>query len=320
MSKLPKVSIIVLTWNQLTLTLEELENIGRLNTDGISCETIVVDNGSRDGTSQQLKGYKLPNMAFKLITNRENLGFAGGNNVGLIDAIKRGADYVLFLNNDVILPDDLLVQLVKVAESNEKIGLVAPKIYFAKGFEFHKKRYKKSDLGKVIWYAGGIIDWNNIYSSHRGVDEVDIGRYDKEGITDFVNGACALVKRGVVKEIGLLDEKLFLYWEDADYSMRAKKEGWKIVYTPSTHIWHKVAQASGIGSNLNDYFLTRNRLLFGMRYARTKTKLALIRESIKHLISGRKWQKTGVRDFYLRRLGKGSWPPAQRASGPEGND
>ena len=271
----PKVSIIVLTWNQLELTLEELENIGKLATNGLNCETVLVDNGSRDGTAQNLKWYKLPNMAFKLIINRENLGFAGGNNIGLKYAIKRGVDYVLFLNNDVILPEDLLIRLVKVAKSDPMIGLVAPKIYFAKGYEFHKKRYSKKDLGKVIWYAGGIIDWDNIYSSHRGVDRVDNGEFNQQEVTDFVNGACALVKRKVVDEIGFLYERLFLYWEDADYSMRAKKAGWKVVYTPSAHVWHKVAQASGIGSDLNDYFLTRNRMVFGLRYARLRTKLLL---------------------------------------------
>lgn len=307
MNKLPKFSILVLTWNQLALTLEELKDIAKLATTGLNCETIVVDNGSRDGTAQKLKRYKLPNMAFKLIANKENLGFAGGNNVGLKDAIKRGADFVLFLNNDVILPKDLLIRLVKVVNEDKKIGLLAPKMYFAKNYEFHKDRYKPKDLGRVIWYAGGKIDWDNIYSSHRGVDEVDKGQYDKQEETDFANGACALLRSELATEIGLLDEKLFLYWEDADYSMRARKTGWKVVYTPSTHVWHKVAQASGIGSNLNDYFLTRNRMVFGMRYARMRTKVALTKESIKLLLKGRLWQKIAIRDFYLGRLGKGSW-------------
>jgi hypothetical protein len=307
MNKPPKVSIIILTWNGIGLTLEVLKDIGKLNTKGVSIETIVVDNGSIDKTQEKLRGYKLQNMPFKLIRNKENLGFAEGNNVGMRDAIKRGADYVLLMNNDVIIPKNLVVQLIKVAENDEKIGLLAPKMYFAKGYEFHKERYSEKDLGKVIWYAGGEIDWNNIYSSHRGVDEIDKGQYNKQIDTDLANGACVLIKRQVVRDIGYLDKTFFLYWEDADYSQRARKKGWKIVYTPKTHLWHKVAQASGIGSNLNDYFLTRNRMIFGMRYARLRTKLALIRESFKLLVSGRKWQKIGVKDFYLRRLGKGSW-------------
>lgn len=307
MNKSPKVSIVILTWNGLKLVLELLKDINKLETKGLNAETIVVDNGSTDGTQEKLRGYKLQNMPFKLIRNKENLGFAEGNNVGMREATKRGADYVLLLNNDVILPKNLLVQLIKVAKDDKKIGLLAPKMYFAKGYEFHKERYSKKDLGKVIWYAGGKIDWNNIYSSNKGVDEIDKGQYDKQKETDVVNGACALIRKEVIEDIGYLDKKLFLYWEDADYSQRARKKGWKVVYTPRTHLWHKVSQASGIGSDLNDYFLTRNRMVFGMRYARLRTKLALVKESFKLSISGRKWQKIGTRDFYLGRFGKGSW-------------
>ncbi len=307
MNKSPKVSIIILTWNSIDLTLEVLKDINKIDTKGLSVETIVVDNGSTDETQEKLRGYKLQNMSFKLIRNKENLGFAEGNNIGMIDALKRGADYVLLMNNDVIVPRNLVVQLIKVAKSDKKIGLLAPKMYFAKGYEFHKERYSNKDLGKVIWYAGGMIDWDNIYSSHKGVDEVDKGQYDKQEETDVVNGACALIRKEVIEDIGYLDKKLFLYWEDADLSERARRAGWKIVYTPKTHLWHKVAQASGIGSDLNDYFLTRNRLVFGMRYARPRTKLALIKESFKLLINGRKWQKIGTRDFYLGCFGKGSW-------------
>lgn len=303
----PKVFIVILTWNQLKLTKEMLINIGRVETKGLKLEAIVVDNGSKDGTQEALRDYKLPNMPFKLIENPENLGFAEGNNVGIKDALKKGANYVILMNNDIIVPQDLIVQLIKVTEKDKKIGLLAPKMYFAKGYEFHKDRYSEKDLGKVIWYAGGIIDWDNVYSSHRGVDEVDKGQYENQVDTDYVNGACALIRSDVIKDIGFLDKKLFLYWEDADLSERARKAGWQVVYTPKTYIWHKVAQASGIGSNLNDYFLTRNRMVFGMRYARPRTKLALIRESLRLLVSGRKWQKIGVRDFYLGRFGKGSW-------------
>ena len=86
-----------------------------------------------------------------------------------------------------------------------------------------------------------------------------------------------------------------------------KNRGWKVLYEPKGIVWHKVAQSSGIGSNLNDYFITRNRMLFGMRYASLRTKFALAKESIKLLLNGRKWQKIGVRDFYLGRFGRGSW-------------
>lgn len=112
----------------------------------------------------------------------------------------------------------------------------------------------------------------------------------------------------VINQIGNFDTKYYTYLEDADFSLRTKKAGWKIIYFPKIYLWHKVAQSSGIGSSLNDYFLSRNRLLFGLKYAPFRTKLALFKESAKLMISGRRWQKIGIRDFYLRRFGKGSWP------------
>lgn len=302
-----KVSLIVLNWNARKITQEELENVAGLETKGLDVECMVVDNGSTDDTVEKLSNYDLPNMGYRFIETGKNLGYAGGNNIGIKNAYKRGSDYMILLNNDVILPGDILVKLISVVEKDKKIGLLTPKIYFAKGYEFHKDRYKDKDLGKVIWYAGGLIDWENVYSIHRGVDEVDRGQYDKEEEVDIANGACLLIKKEVISDIGFLRDKYFMYWEDADYCVRAKKAGWKVIYTPKTYLWHKVSSSSAIGSNLNDYFLTRNRMLFGMKYALMHTKFALFRESIKLLFNGRKWQKIGIRDFYLGRRGKGSW-------------
>ena len=105
----------------------------------------------------------------------------------------------------------------------------------------------------------------------------------------------------------MYDKRYFAYLEDADLSQRIREAGWKVLYSPNAHLWHKVAQSSGIGSDLNDYFLTRNRMLFGMRYASLRTRFALLRESLRLLVNGRKWQRIGIRDFYFGRLGKGSW-------------
>src|SRR3989344_2902107 len=115
------------------------------------------------------------------------------------------------------------------------------------------------------------------------------------------------MRRNVLEKSGLFDEKYFMYYEDTDLSLRIKKNGFKLFYIPQAIVWHKVAQSSGIGSELNDYFITRNRLLFGMKYAKIRSRFALYRESLRLLSSGRKWQKKGVIDFYLGRFGKGSW-------------
>lgn len=304
----PKVSIVILTWNQCDMTTTQLKDVASLDTTGLDTEMIVVDNGSTDDTIKILSDYSLPNMSYKFIETGANLGFAGGNNIGIKDAFDRGADYVISMNNDLILSKDILIKLVELAESDKTIGLIAPKMYFAKGFEFHKDRYKQNELGKVIWYAGGIIDRNNVYTPHRGVDEVDHGQYDKTIDTDVVNGACFLISKELVKKIGLIDETFFLYWEDADYSEKARRAGFRVVYAPQTHLWHMVSKSTGnSGSPSNDYFLIRNRMIFGLRYSSLRTKLALIRDSIRLLFTGREWQKKGVIDFYLGRWKSGRW-------------
>ncbi len=302
-----KVAIVVLNWNGLADTKSVLKDIKKLNKSGLEIELVVVDNGSTDGSVEGLRSIKTQNVSYTFLENSENLGFAGGNNVGIKYSLDKGADLVLILNNDIILDKNFLVEMVKNFLENPKIGAVSPKIYFAKGYEFHKDRYKEKDLGKVIWYAGGDIDWDNVYGATSGVDEVDIGRYNLEKNTDFATGTCMLVSREVLEKVGVFDEKYFLYYEDTDLSVRIKKAGFRVLYEPDAIIWHKVAQSSGIGSSLNDYFITRNRMLFGFKYAKLRTKLALIRESINLLLNGRKWQKTGIRDFYLMRFGKGSW-------------
>ena len=197
--------------------------------------------------------------------------------------------------------------LLDAAKDDPDAAIISPKIYFAKGFEFHKNRYKKNELGKVIWYAGGIIDWNDIYGNNNGVDEVDNGQFNKTTDTDFATGACMLLNCVAIRKVGMFDEKYFMYFEDVDLSQRMKKHGWKVLFTSQAKLWHKVAQSSGVGSELNDYFITRNRLLFAFRYASIRTKFAIFRESLRLFIKGRKWQKKGVEDFYFSNFGKGSW-------------
>ncbi len=303
-----KISIIILTWNAYKMTLDQLQDAKKLDTAGLDVEMVIVDNGSEDGTQEKLANFHMPNMSYKFIETGNNLGFAGGNNFGIRYAFENRADYVILMNNDLILSSDLIQKMVSLAESDKKIGLIAPKMYFAKGYEFHKDRYSSKDLGRVIWYAGGIIDRNNVYSEHRGVDEVDIGQYNKVEETDFANGACMLVSRDLYNNIGTIDETFFLYWEDADFSEKARRAGFKVVYTPDTCLWHMVSASTGSsGSPSNDYFLIRNRLIFGLRYSSLRTKFALLRDSLRILVSGREWQKKGVVDFYLHKWGPGRW-------------
>jgi|SRR3989344_2298843 len=304
-----KVAIVILNYNGTRDTTECLESIGKLILEEIKLLTIVVDNGSTDSL-QAISNFKfqISNFQFKLIKNEKNLGFAGGNNVGIKYVLREGSDYILILNNDTVVDKNLIKELLETAESDSKTGIVVPKIYFAKGHEYHRNRYKENELGKIIWYAGGIMDWKNIIGSHRGVDQVDTGQYDQVMETEFATGCAMFVKKEIFEKVGLFDEKYFLYYEDADLSERVKNAGYKIIYAPAAIIWHKNAgSAGGSGSRLQDYYTTRNRLLFGMEYASLRAKIALIKESLKLLFLGRYWQKKGVADFYLKRFQKGSF-------------
>lgn len=302
-----KVFIIILHWNGAVNTLECLKSIRKLEARSWKLEIIVVDNGSREKFRVKGEGLRVENL--KIIRNSENLGFAEGNNVGIRHAMNNGADYIVLLNNDTVVDKNLVYELLEATKSNNKVGIIAPKIYFAPNFEFHKDRYNKEELGKVFWYAGGVMDWKNVIASHRGVDKIDNHQFDSIEETDFASGCCIMVKKKVFEEIGLLDSKYFLYYEDSDFCQRVKGKGYKVIYAPKAFLWHKNAGSTGgSGSTLQDYYITRNRLLFAMRYALLRSKLALIKESFRLLISGRPWQKRGVLDFYLKRFGKGSYP------------
>jgi hypothetical protein len=302
-----KIFTIILNWNRPDDTLECLKSLSRINKDGFENEIVIVDNASSDNSINLLKKYVSRDSNYKILINNSNLGFAEGNNIGIRYALEHKAEYVLVLNNDTVVEKNMLIELFRSAKKHPQAGAISPKIYFEKGFEFHKDKYQNSELGKIIWYAGGSIDWNNVYGANRGVDEVDKSQFADTEETDFFTGACVLFNSKSLREVGLFDKKYYMYLEDADLSMRMKKQGWGVLYTPKALIWHKVAGSSGIGSDLNDYFISRNRLLFGLKYAPTRSKLALIKESIKFAISGRQWQKVGIKDFYLRRFGQGSW-------------
>ncbi|MBI2196712.1 glycosyltransferase [Candidatus Daviesbacteria bacterium] len=295
-----KVAIITLNYNGKQDTLDFLESLKRLQVTGYRLQVIVVDNASTDGSVSAV------HKAFPevdVLQTGENLGYAGGFNRGLDYAKAWGADYFLLINNDCLIKDpDLILELVKTLKSDPKIGLVSPKIYFAPGFEFHKERYGSKDLGKVIWFAGGKFDWDNISSLHRGIDEVDKGQYDPPAGGEeagIFSGACVLIKKEVLEELGGLDEKYFLYFEDSDLAKRVAEAGFKIYYNSKVSLYHKVSQSTGIGSVVTDYYHTRNRLIFGIQYGRIRTKFALLREAIKLFIFGRPAQRRGVLDFYL---------------------
>lgn len=299
---MPQVYVSILNFNGKDNTVNCLESLDKVVRENFDLKVLVIDNAS----SEKLELPSFSNLNVRFIENKENLGFSGGHNVGIKFALDNGADFIVILNNDTVVDENLISEFIK--SSKENVGIIAPKIYFHPGFEFHKGRYKKEDEGKVFWYAGGIMDFKNVIGHHRGVDEVDHGQYDSVESTDFASGCCMLVRREVFEKIGLFDDKYFLYYEDNDFSQRAKHSNFDIRYNPKAILWHKNAgSVGGSGSSLQDYYITRNRMLFGVRYAPLRSKLSLIRESLMLLLNGRPWQKKGIRDFYLGKFGKGTY-------------
>ncbi|HEY5601134.1 MAG TPA: glycosyltransferase family 2 protein [Patescibacteria group bacterium] len=298
-----KIAIVVLNYNLKEATFACLGSLQSLNKGENEIEIIVIDNNSEEDISKEIT-QKFPEAVF--LQSYDNFGYSGGNNLGIRKALNDQADAVLVLNPDTEVDKDLITELVKVLETDQKIGIVAPKIYFYPGFETHKDRYKKEDLGKIIWYAGGKFDAKNVLGSHTGVDEADRGQFDKISQTDFATGAALLIKRDVFEKAGFFDEKYFLYLEDLDFSLRVKKRGFKILFAPRAIVYHKNAQSTGLGSSKQDYFITRNRLLFGLKYSTVRTKFALMRESLKFLLGPNSTKRKAVIDFYLGKFGKGS--------------
>lgn len=294
------VAIILVNWNGKQDTLSCLASLGKFKVKSLKLKVIVVDNGSTDNSAEVIRE-KFPDV--EIIETGKNLGFTGGNNVGIRHALRWGADYVWLVNNDTVVDKSALVALLE-AFGDTSVGVVGSKIYFLSGHEFHKDRYRKEDGGHVLWYAGGLIDWQNMYASHRGVDEVDTGQYDAVMETPFVTGCSMMIKKQVFEKIGLFNEKLFAYLEDLDFCLRASHAGYKLLYAPESIVWHKNAGSSGAGSDTHQYYMTRNRLLVGMCYASLRTKCALTREAIRFVLKGPSIYRKAVIDAMLGRWGK----------------
>ncbi len=195
-----------------------------------------------------------PNRRMILIKNKDNYGFAGGNNVGIKFALSvLNPDYILLLNNDTVVDKHFLNELVKVSESDEKIGSAGPKIYY----------YDYNGRDDVISFAGEeLILWKGKGIRH-GNKEIDKEQWDKIKSVDKIEGSCMMIKKEVLEKIGLFDERFFCYWEETDLCFRAKNEGFKVFYVPQARIWHKVASSSGgTLSPFYVYHMTRNRFWF----------------------------------------------------------
>jgi len=274
-----KIFTITINFNGKQNTINCLKSLNKIKLPkNISHQVILIDNASHGDDVQVIKK-EFPNL--QMINNQENTGFAQGNNLGIRSALKQGADFVIILNNDTEVDPDFINHFLGAVKRHPLGGIFSPKILFAPGKEFHKSRYQKSDIGKVIWSAGGKIDWSNMFGVNIGLDEVDQGQFDQEKLIEMASGCCMLLTRTALDQLQGFDERYFMYYEDVDLCLRAQKAGLEIWYTPQSKILHVSSASVVIGSVLSDYFVARNRMLAGLHYAPIRTKLALIKESIR---------------------------------------
>ena len=243
------VCIVLVNWNGWRDTAACLESCAGLTY--LRVALIVVDNGSADGSLTHLRE-RFPHVHF--IETGANLGFAGGANAGLHAALARGADYVWLLNNDTIVDPEALGALVEAMETHPPVGIAGSRIACF-------------DRPRILWFAGGFLSrwWG--WTSHRGAGETDTGQYGDLTDVDFMTGCSLLVRARAARDLGPMDERFFLYWEDVEWCVRARRAGWRVVYVPSSLVWHKIgASAPDADSRVRWRYEGRNRLLFYRRH------------------------------------------------------
>jgi len=246
----PSVSVILLTWNQRDLTLDCLASLRQLDYPAEKLNVIVVDNGSRDDTVAAIREC-FPEVT--VLENGDNLGFAEGNNVGIRHALRGTADCIMLLNNDTEVDPHMLLHLTEALYRHDDIGVVGPKmLYF--------------DPPDVIWCAGNSINWWTGATARLQAEQKDSAQVESEREVDFITACAVLLRREVIEQIGLLDARFFIYYEETDWLVRASRAGWRILYVPQARMWHKVSAAMGTTSPATDYYFNRNRLLFLARH------------------------------------------------------
>ena len=269
-----KLSIITINYNGLKDTCELIDSIP-FNND---LEVIVVDNASTQDEASIISE-RYPQV--KVIRSQQNLGFAGGNNLGIK---KAQGNYILLINNDTYFKEYNIDPLIERLESSDRIGIVCPKLRFAWG-------------NNPIQYAGYTpLSSITLRNNAIGFGEEDHGQYDTAHPTPYAHGAAMLIKREAIEKVGLMPECYFLYYEELDWSMMFTRAGYKIWYDPACIVYHKESQTTGQNSPLRTYYITRNRLLLVKRNYQGINKylsyiyqigLVAIRDIIRYTLQGR---------------------------------
>lgn len=305
-----KISVVIVTFNKGQKAVECIKSLQQCDFKNFlsQLKVLVVDNASINNTVKIIKKIqdsKDSKLQLELIENKENLGFGVASNIGIKKALQHKADYVLLLNPDTTVQKDFLKPLLQVIKRPE-IGICGPKILF---FSSPRRRLfgdSRSVLGR-IWSAGGEIDQKRYSGGLIGYGEKDEGQYSKEKEVDYISGTCMLVKSIVFEKIGFLNEDYFLYYEDAEFCLRARRAGFKVVYVPSSVIYHYGSYTTGRGSQMMQYYLARNRLYFLEKNApftiRLREMVRMPKTIWEHLNRKERAALLGIRDYLFRKRG-----------------
>lgn len=241
--------IVLVNWNGWRDTAACLESCAGLHYAHV--HTIVVDNGSTDDSVARLRE-RFPEL--HLLEMGANLGFAGGSNAGIHSALALGADYIWLLNNDTVVDPGALDALVEVMVEHPSVGIAGSRILYL-------------DRPDTLWFAGGFFSRPWGLATHRGADETDEGQYGSLADADFVTGCSLFARASAARVIGPLDERYFLYWEDVDWSVRARLAGLRVVYVPGSRVLHKLGASMPVADGRIKWrYEGRNRLLFYRRH------------------------------------------------------
>lgn len=240
------VYIVLLNYNSIKHTRECIESLLRL--DYKNFQIIVVDNHSKDTIDDISNSYK----NIVLIKNKANLGFAGGNNIGIKYALDHGADYIMLLNNDTVVEPEFLSIMLDQALAGHA-AVVCPKI-----LDYYER--------KKVMYAGGCVSQLKGGVNIQGIGKNDNEKWNYNKVITFAHGCCMLIDKFVFAQIGLLPEEFFLYYEDAAFSALLNNNRFKMIYVGKAVIYHKESRSVKKGSDDYQYYFVRNRLLFAERY------------------------------------------------------
>ncbi|KLU73192.1 MAG: hypothetical protein RHS_1005 [Robinsoniella sp. RHS] len=284
-----KVSIILVNYNGNNDTLECVKSLKQIAYTNY--EIIVVDNASAnvDYIKSEL------NESVIFLQAEKNLGFAGGNNLGISYALDNGAEYVVLLNNDTTVDKNFISDMVFSSKKNKDNGIVTGKILF----------HSKPDY---IWYAGGEMNLNKAKIRHFGIRTKD-KKIIEEKYVNFATGCLMLIPKNVIETVGYLDDQYFMYCEDAEFCVRLKKNGYSIIYNSEAVIYHKVSASSGgAGSKLSQYYRTRNELYLVSHYSDHKIQgiIFCLLRFLKRIMKGQfsvNCVRYGIRDYMNSNMG-----------------